>query len=216
MHDESEPLTVNDDQGRTWSVAVAPEVQHLASSTGSGRVRLWDLPSGEMRWERDADAGRVRSITFDDGGDLLAACGGDGLVRVWHAPTGDPVTDFSNPAGCARTVAVDPPGKRLAVGSGAGEIYVRDIAGEGFTAHLSGHTGRVLLLGFTRNPDRLVSAAADGTARIWSLSEQRQLAEVRLDASLQCAAFHPATGRLLAANAAGVAMVTVDAGHTSR
>lgn len=216
LRDEGEPLTVNDDQERTWSVAVAPEAQHLAASTGDGRVRLWDLASGEMRWERDADAGRVRSIAFDDGGDLLAACGGDGVVHVWHAPTGDPVTEFANPAGWARTVAVDPPGKRLAVGSGAGEIYVRDIAGEGFTAHLSGHTGRVLMLGFTPNPDLLISAAADGTARIWSLSEQRQLAEVRIDASLQCAALHPATGRLLAASAGGVAMVTVDVRRTSR
>ncbi|MGH3922560.1 MAG: WD40 repeat domain-containing protein [Pseudonocardiaceae bacterium] len=197
-------------------MAVAPEMQCLAASTGNGRVRLWDLASGEVRWERDADAGRVRSIAFDDGGDLLAACGGDGVVRVWHAPTGDPVTEFANPAGWARTVAVDPPGKRLAIGSGASEIYIRDVCADEFIAHLPGHTGRVLMLGFTRNPDRLISAAADGTARIWSLSEQRQLAEVRIDASLQCAAFHPATGRLLAVSAAGVAMLTIDVSHTAR
>lgn len=56
----------------------------------------------------------------------------------------------------------------------------------------------------------------DGTARIWTPSEQCQLAEVRIDASLRCAAFHPATGRLLAASAAGVAMVAVDDNHTAR
>ncbi|MGQ0773883.1 MAG: NB-ARC domain-containing protein [Pseudonocardiales bacterium] len=209
LRDEGGRLTFNDDQVRTWSVAVAPEAEHLAASTGTGHVRLWDLRSGELRWERDAHAGRVRSIAFDDGGDLLAACGGDGVVRVWHAPTGDPVTEFANPAGWARTVALDPSGKRLAVGSGTGEVYVRDIAADEFVAHLPGHTGRVLMVGFTQDPDRLVSAAADGTVRIWSLAEQHQVAEVRVDASLQCAAFDPLTGRLLAGSAAGVAMLTI-------
>jgi WD40 repeat protein len=98
----------------------------------------------------------------------------------------------------------------LAVGSGTGDIYVRDVVVGRFTAHLPDHRGRVLMLGFPANPDRLISAAADGTARIWSLSEQRQIAEVRIDASLHCAAYDPTTGRLLAASAAGLAMVTVD------
>ncbi|MGH3915140.1 MAG: WD40 repeat domain-containing protein, partial [Pseudonocardiaceae bacterium] len=209
LRDEGKPLTFNGDQARTWSVALAPDAEYLAASTGSGQVRLWDLRSGEMRWERDAHAGRVRSIAFDDCGDFLAACGGDGVVRVWHAPTGDSVTEFANPAGWARTVTLDPSGKRLAVGSGTGDIYVRDVATDEFTAHLPGHTGRVLMVGFTQDPNRLVSAAADGTVRIWSLDEDCQIAEMRVDASLQCAAFEPATGRLLASSAAGVTMMTV-------
>ncbi|MEV7959484.1 hypothetical protein [Streptomyces sp. NPDC088141] len=47
-----------------------------------------------------------------------------------------------------------------------------------FTAHLPGHTGRVLRAVFLDDPDHLASAAADGTARLWSLAEQRQLAKV--------------------------------------
>jgi WD40 repeat protein len=39
------------------------------------------------------------------------------------------------------------------------------------------------MLGFTSDEDRLVSAAADGTVRVWSLGEQRQIAKVRADAS---------------------------------
>ncbi|MGH3931777.1 MAG: hypothetical protein ACRDTF_17590 [Pseudonocardiaceae bacterium] len=78
-----------------------------------------------------------------------------------------------------------------------------------FAAHFPGHMGRVLMVGFTHDPDRLVSAAADGTVRIWSLDEQCQIAEVRVDASLQCAAFGPTAGRLLAGSAAGVTMMTV-------
>lgn len=209
LRDHGEPQILNDDQERTWAVSVATDSQLLAASTGDGRVRLWDLVSGEMRWECDARAGRVRSLAFDDGGAVLAACGGDGKVRLWHSLTGDLVAEFTNPTGWARTVTVDPAGKRLAVGSGTGDIYLGDVAADQFTGHLTGHTGRILMLGFTSDPDRLVSAAADGTARIWSLIEQRQLAEVRIDGSLHCAAFDPSTGHLVAGSAGGVTMMMV-------
>ncbi|MER5616870.1 hypothetical protein [Streptomyces sp. NPDC002215] len=57
--------------------------------------------------------------------------------------------------------------------------------------------------------DRLVPTAADGTVRVWSLTEQRQIAKVRGDASLHCAAFEPATGELLVGSAADVASLTI-------
>ncbi|MFF4093822.1 hypothetical protein ACFYYY_08205 [Streptomyces sp. NPDC001834] len=149
-------------------------------------------------------AGRLRSLSFDDSGDLLAACGGDGSVRVWHAPTGEFRSRFSSPSGWARAVAVDGPGNRVAVGAGTGDIAVRRLGTDRFTSHLSGHTGRILMLGFMSNEDRLVSAAADGTVRVWSLGEQRQIAKVRVDASLHCAALEPTTGEVLVGSAAGV------------
>lgn len=149
-------------------------------------------------------AGRLRSLSFDDSGDVLAACGGDGSVRVWHASTGDFRSRFSSPSGWARAVTVDGPGDRVAVGSGTGDIAVRHLGTDRFTSNLSGHTGRILMLGFMGDENRLVSAAADGTVRVWSLDEQRQIAEVRVDASLHCAASEPAMGEVLVGSAAGV------------
>lgn len=212
LRDESWTLQLNAEAARTWAVAIAPSASRLAASAGDGRIRVWTVPSGDLLWEHDAKAGRVRSIAFDESGETLAACGGDGSVLLWHASTGELRGEFANPAGWARTVTIDTPGARLAVGSGVGDIYVRDLASDRFIAHLVGHTGRILLLGFTEDPDRLVSAAADGTVRIWSLSKQRQMAQVRIDASLQCGAFDIDSGRLLASGAAGVAAMTINRG----
>ncbi|WP_158795090.1 hypothetical protein [Streptomyces sp. NRRL S-337] len=55
---------------------------------------------------------------------------------------------------------------------------------------------------------QLASAASDGTVRLWSLGEQQQTAEVRVDGSLNCAAYDPVHGRILVGSAAGV--VTLD------
>lgn len=208
--DEQWRRTLNEDTARTWAVALAQAVPRVAASTGDGHVRCWDLPSGELLWSQDVRAGRLRAIAFDDAGELLAACGGDGSVHVWRAQTGEHVSRFSNAAGWARTVALDATGTRAAVGSGTGDITVRDLSGDRFTTHLPGHTGRILMLGFADDGDGLVSAAADGTVRLWSLREQRQKAEVRVDASLHCAAFDGPTKQVLVGSAAGVVALTVN------
>ncbi|WP_327276462.1 hypothetical protein OG609_34905 [Streptomyces sp. NBC_01224] len=72
-----------------------------------------------------------------------------------------------------------------------------------FTSHLPGHTGRVLIAAFLDDPDHLALAAADGTVRLWSLTEQRQLAKVRVAASLRSAAYDQTTGHGVVGTAAG-------------
>ena len=98
---------------------------------------------------------------------------------------------------------------RIAVGCGPGNIYVHDITSNQNIAELHGHSGRVLMIGFTADPDVLVSAAADGTIRSWSLAGQKQLAEVRADASLQAAAFDIRHGIVLAASAGGTMAIQI-------
>ncbi|MFJ9523379.1 NB-ARC domain-containing protein [Kitasatospora sp. NPDC101801] len=203
LDDESWTLRLNDDVARSWSVAVPQAGTRLAASTGDGRIRCWDLPTGALLWEQQAHAGRVRSLAFDADGNLLAASGGDGTVHLWDSLTGQHLSRFVNPGGWARSIAVNPAGTRLAVGSGTGEIHLRDVRTEQFVGHLPGHAGRVLMVAFSEDPDRLVSAAADGTVRAWSLSQQGQLAEIRVDATLNCAAADPGTGRVLVGSAAG-------------
>ncbi|MFI6575318.1 NB-ARC domain-containing protein [Nocardiopsis sp. NPDC050513] len=209
LDDASWELTLNRDVTRSWAVAMAKSTPRLAASTSDGHIRCWDLPCGTLLWSQDVHAGRLRSIAFDDSGEALAACGGDGSVRVWQASDGEFRSRFTNPSGWARSVTLDSKGTQAAVGAGTGEISVRDLRADRFTAHLSGHTGRILMLGFARHDDHLVSAAADGTVRLWSLSEQRQIAEVRVDASLHCAAYDGVNDQVLVGSAAGVVALKI-------
>ncbi len=203
-------LKLNTGEPRSWAVALNHTGTRVAASTSSGVVRVWQLPSGRLLWERTAHSGRIRSIAFDTDGDLLVTGGGEGTARLWRISADAQVGEFASPSGWVRAVTLDGPGARVAVGSGPGEVFVRDLAEDRFVAHLFGHSGRVLMLGFTPDGDRLVSAAADGTIRSWSLSEQRQLARVRADASLQCAATTTDGSHVIAGSAAGVVAITVN------
>jgi WD40 repeat protein len=162
-------------------------------------------------WERQAHAGRVRDLAFDLTGESLTACGGDGTVHLWDAATGAQRHRFTNPAGWARKIAIDPTATRVAVGSGTGEIHIRDTTTDRFVGHLIGHAGRALMLAFIDDFDLLVSAAADGTVRAWSLERGVQVAEVRTDAALNCAAADPGTGQIFAAGPAGPVLLQLNA-----
>jgi len=202
-------LRLNEEERRTWSVALNGSGTRLAASSTGGLTRMWDLPSGQKLWERQAQEGRVRSMAFDSSGSLLLTGGGEGMARLCHFPDGENVGDFAHETSWIRAVALNSSGTRIALGCGPGVIYVHDIAGGQDITELHGHGGRVLMIGFTADPDVLISAAADGTIRSWSLTGQKQLAEVRVDASIQAAALDADNGVVLAASAGGTMAIRI-------
>ncbi|MFQ6226291.1 NB-ARC domain-containing protein [Nocardia sp. NPDC002869] len=190
---------------RIWAVALAQSGDRLAAAGDDGRVRVWNLPTGTLVWDAVTDAGRIRSLAFNSDGSVLAAACGDGSAKLWNSD-GDLLMQAQAGQGWSRTVALDPTGTRLTVGSGTGDIVLRDTATGEVVCELAGHTGRVLMLGFL--DDHLISVAANGTARWWSLTGELD-AEVRVDASCQAAGFDAASRRVTIATAAGVTALTV-------
>ncbi|MGN2638531.1 NB-ARC domain-containing protein [Nocardia takedensis] len=204
---DQDPARFNDDAPRTWAVALSAAGTYLAASLHDGSVRCWHLPTATLAWHHHVEAGRIRTLAFDPTERRLTACGGNGTVHLWDTTDGRHRAGFANPGGWARSVAIDASGERIAVGSGSGDIHIRDLTTDRYQTQLPGHAGRVLMLAFADTADTLLSAAADGTVKAWSLYESDHVAEVRLDASLHCAAAEPRTGHILAAGPAGPVML---------
>ena len=201
-------LRLNEQERRTWAVAINRYGTRAAASSAGGRVRVWELPSGRELCEFHAHEGRIRSMAFNAAGDVLVTGGGEGTARVWRVPEGQQLTEMTRAGSWVRTVAIDAGGERVALGCGPGDIYVHDL-GAAEAVQLFGHSGRVLMIGFTEDPNVLVSAAADGTVRSWSVSTQKQLAQIRADASLQCAAFSTDDEMIIAGSAGGTLAVRI-------
>lgn len=185
---------------RTWAVALNQSGTQLAATMGLGMLRLWERPSGQLRWERQAHSARIRSLVFDECSGALVTGSGDGLVRIWEVDSGQLRAEFTSPGGWIRAVAVDGP-DHVALGCGNGEIYVWDRSGKTDPIRLSGHSGRVLMLAFLPGGDKVISAAADGTVRIWSTEAAAAISEVRCDSSLLTGSADPERRMVLVSSA---------------
>jgi len=148
-------------------------------------------------------------MAFDGSGSLLLTGGGDGMARLWSLPDGEKIAEFAHETSWVWPSPSTRPAARSPLGVGRGVIYVHAVAERKDVAELHGHGGRVLMTGFTADPDVLVSAAADGTIRSWSLSGQKQLAVVRVDASLQAAALDTSNEIVLAASAGATMTIRI-------
>lgn len=200
--------TLTSEAGRAWAVAIDAAGESVAIASGRGTLSVWDVGRQQRRWETSAHTGRTRSIAFGPDGRTLVTGGADEFTRVWDVATGSSISARTSGTNWVRSVTLDRTGTRTASGLGSGDITVGALDDDGAATHLFGHTGRILAMEFVGG-GRLVSAAADGTIRLWSITGQEQLAQVRVDASLQCAAVHPSTGSVLAGSSAGVIALDV-------
>jgi len=201
------PEVLATDGLRAWSVAICPPATQLAASAGQGSIWVWDLSDGRPLWSFQGHTGRVRSLDFDGSGKMLVTGGGEGATRVWSVEKRDQIAEFLTPGEWVRTVAIDRQGEFVAAGTGVGDINVWRLA-DGKLWRLSGHAGRVLMLRFLAG-GQLLSAAGDGSVRVWSVATETQLAEIRTDSSYQCSSADPAHARVLTSSAVGVVAMTL-------
>lgn len=98
------------------SVALSPDGTLAATGTSNGKIRFWDLASGQERFSHDGMGGEIESIEFSPGGELIAAAGRRGAV-LWEWGEGnEPIRLPELPRG-GQVVRFSPDGNLLTVGS---------------------------------------------------------------------------------------------------
>ena len=69
----------------TW----VPSGDLVVSGGGDGRLRWWDVQSGECVRVQEAHQGTVQALKVSPDGSLLASCGEDGSIALWDLPRGE-------------------------------------------------------------------------------------------------------------------------------
>ena len=104
----------------------APLTSRLASVSGDGEIRLWDVTTGREVLAIRSHGNLVRGVAFHPDGSRLASASLDRTIKLWDATTGGEVLTLRGHAGGVQGVAFSPDGHLLASAGADGTVRVWD------------------------------------------------------------------------------------------
>ena len=133
------------------------------------RVRPVTRSAGTLRGHTNS----VLCVQFSphpEAGADLASGSGDGTVRLWDTATQTPLKTLTGHGDWVLAVSWSPDGRLLASGAKNGSLRIWDVSRDSSTS-LSGHRSAVTSISWeppaAGSSGRLVSAALDGTVKLW-------------------------------------------------
>ena len=103
-------------------VQYSPDGQRLGTTTGNGRVVIWDVASAQPRFVANGHSGAVNALDWGPDSSSLVTVGDDGTARVWHVDDGGVRQQLVLSARDSRNglggVAFSPDGGRIVAGDG--------------------------------------------------------------------------------------------------
>lgn len=149
----------------------------LISAGEDGFVNVWDTKSGTNLLQINTQR---RDTTWadlsPDGNRIASAAYLGGIVTIWDARDGAELTSIDQGT-VINDVAFDTTGTRVATVGSAPSAYLWDATSGERLRLLEGHTGPLHTVDFSPKGQEMVTASADGTARIWNISLASQEAE---------------------------------------
>jgi WD40 repeat protein len=154
----------------------SPDGRFLATACEDGRARLWPGPAGapEPSHVLQHD-GPVRSIRFSRDGERVITASEDKTARIWNTRTGAPLTPPLVHPNVVLSAELGADGRQAVTVAGR-VTYLWDAA-TGESTGTMVQTAGLVSAELDRRVFWIVTAAQDGTARVWSTWTLRPVGE---------------------------------------
>jgi WD40 repeat protein len=129
-------------------VDISQDGKYLATASMDGTAKVWDLTDGQLLFDLLGHTDRVVDVSFSPDGRLLATAGTDNTARTW---------DFA-----------------ASLSAGAGQPLLA-LSGHRDAPPIGGLFPGVSRVNFSPDGQLLVTAGADGTARVWEVHSGREV-----------------------------------------
>ena len=166
--------SVDGHPGLIEDVVLAADGNRVFSAGERGTIYQWAMPEGAQQRLYRAHRDTITTLGLGADDTRLLSASRDGSAIVWDTGTGSQLVRAEH--GSPLTAgAISPDGRNFATADRFGGLALWDaVTGDARWRLPSAHRGIVKGLRFSSDGDRLVSAAADGSARVWDVATRRR------------------------------------------
>jgi WD40 repeat protein/tRNA A-37 threonylcarbamoyl transferase component Bud32 len=161
--------SVDEDGGPVFALAFSAAEDLLAAGSRAGRVKIWDLTSGQEILDFAAHQGTIWDLDFSADDRQLVSVGEDGLVKIWKLPGGTLQAELTGHTGAIHSVAV---GRDGSIVTGGADHVARQwrLPGNQPVASFRGNQSRVSSVCLSPDQQSVWTAGQDGQVRQWPVA----------------------------------------------